>query len=158
MAKAREIPDLRPDLPFSDAASSILAVRADEVWEHEARASKADDVEGVHAMRVATRRVRAVMEIFAECFPKKRHRAALREVKRLGAALGERRDPDVMIGRLRSLQADLAAADAPGVESLVSALTEKQSSGDECVARQLEAARVDRLPERLRLLAAEVRR
>ena len=157
MAKARDIPELRPNMPFREAASLSLAIRAGEVWEHEARASAPDDVEGVHDMRVATRRLRAVMEIFAESFPKKRHRSALREVKRLGAALGERRDPDVMIARLRSLQEDLAAADAPGVESLVSELAARQAGGSERVARQLAAARAERLPERLRLLSAEVR-
>ena len=58
------------------------------------------DIEGVHDMRVATRRLRAAMEIFAPCFPKKRHRGALREVKGLADLLGTRRDPDVMIERL----------------------------------------------------------
>lgn len=155
MAKARDIPDLRPDLPFREAASLSLAVRADELWAH---AGKVDaDPESVHATRVATRRLRAVMEIFAECFPKKRHRRALRDVKRLGAALGERRDPDVMIGRLRTLQAELAAVDAPGVESLIAELGAKQAAGDERIAEELAAAREKKLPERLRLLAAEVR-
>ena len=156
MAKARDIPDLRAELPFRDAGSLTLAVRADELWEHADGVSGAD-AEGVHATRVATRRLRAVMEIFAECFPKKRHRRALREVKQLGAALGARRDPDVMIARLREIGAELAAEDAPGVESLIGELEAGRAAGDERIDEQLRAAREEKLPERLRLLAAEAR-
>ena len=48
-------------------------------------------------MRVATRRLRAALEVFEPCFPRKRHRKALKRVKALADALGERRDRDVAI-------------------------------------------------------------
>ena len=83
MAKAREIPGLTADIPFREAAALAVGTRADEVWEHEHRVMDTGDIEGVHDMRVATRRLRAAMEIFAPCFPKKRHKKALREVKGL---------------------------------------------------------------------------
>jgi CHAD domain-containing protein len=35
------------------------------------------EIENVHAMRVATRRLRAAMEIFASAFPRKQHRVLL---------------------------------------------------------------------------------
>ena len=58
------------------------------------------DIERVHDMRVATRRLRAALEVFEPCFPKKRLSAALSEVKALADALGERRDRDVTIAAL----------------------------------------------------------
>src|SRR5687767_12406127 len=97
-------------------------MRAAEVWEHEQRATDIDDIEGVHDMRVATRRLRAAMEIFAPCFPRKRHRKALGEVKDLAELLGERRDPDVMIERVQGVGANLSQDDQPGIESLCDAL------------------------------------
>ena len=55
-------------------------------------------------MRVATRRLRAALEIFEPCFPAKPYDQALGEVKRLADALGERRDRDVAIAALPRLQ------------------------------------------------------
>ena len=157
MAKARDIPGLAADVSFREAASAAVGTRAAEVWEHEHRVLDTGKIEGVHDMRVATRRLRAVMEIFAPCFPKKRHREALREVKKLADLLGERRDPDVMIGRLRAVAGDLTNEDRPGIESLIEELEAGQAEANERVARALEAARERKLPERLELLAAEVR-
>ena len=65
-------------------------------------------------MRVATRRLRAALEVFEPCFPKKAHAAVLSEVKELADALGERRDRDVTIGALESFADELTAPDRPG--------------------------------------------
>ena len=157
MAKAREIPGLSADLPFREAAALTVGTRADEVWEHEHRVMDTIDIEGVHDMRVATRRLRAAMEIFAPCFPKKRHRRALREVKELADLLGARRDPDVMIKRLRAVEGELTQEDRPGIESLCEELRAGQDDANRRLAAALDEARDGKLPERLRLLAAEVR-
>ena len=157
MAKAREISGLEADLPFREAAALAVATRAEEVWEHEHRVMDTGDIEGVHDMRVATRRLRAAMEIFAPCFPKRRHRKALREVKKLADALGGRRDPDVMIERLRAMKGDLTQEDGPGIDSLCDELRGGQEEANRRLADALAAIRDDRLQERLRLLAAEVR-
>jgi CHAD domain-containing protein len=157
VAKAREIPGLEPGLSFREAASLAVGARAEEVWEHEPRVLDTADIEGVHDMRVATRRLRAVMEIFQPCFPKKRHRKALSEVKGLADTLGERRDPDVMIDRLRVLEATLTSEDAPGIESLVEELRAGQRQANETLERELHRLDEGRLRERLALLAAEVR-
>jgi CHAD domain-containing protein len=157
VAKARDIPGLAPELPFRDAASLAVGTRAAEVWDHEHGVLDTGKIEGVHDMRVATRRLRAVMEIFAPCFPKKRHREALRDVKGIADVLGERRDPDVMIGRLREVADELTSEDRPGIESLIEQLEAGQTDANERVGRALDEARNGKLPERLELLAAEVR-
>lgn len=157
MAKARDIPGFAADLPFREAAALAVGTRADEVWEHEHRAMDTADIEGVHDMRVATRRLRAAMEIFAPCFPKKRHRSTLREVKDLADLLGTRRDPDVMIERLRAIEAGLTQEDRPGIESLCDELRAGQEEANRRLSEGLAKLREERLPERLRLLAAEVR-
>jgi CHAD domain-containing protein len=157
VAKARDIHGLSAELPFREAAAIAVGTRADELWDHRHRALDTDDIEGVHDMRVATRRLRAAMEIFAPVFPRKRHRRALREVKGLADALGERRDPDVMIAGLRELESKLSKEDMPGIESLVDELRAGQGEANEALERALAEATEGRLPERLRLLAAEVR-
>lgn len=157
MAKARDIHGLSAELPFREAAAIAVGMRADEVWEHQHRALDTADIEGVHDMRVATRRLRAAMEIFAPVFPGKRHKKALGEVKRLADVLGERRDPDVMIAGLRELEAKLTKEDMPGIESLIDELRAGQDEANELLERTLGEAAEDKLPERLQLLAAEVR-
>src|SRR3954463_12330347 len=93
MAKARDIPDLEHAASFREAAAMAVEIRAEEGFEHAAGVLDTNDIERVHAMRVATRRLRAVMEIFAPAFPKKPHRALLKEVKALADPPAQRRHP-----------------------------------------------------------------
>src|SRR3954449_10225251 len=111
MARARAIPDIEFAENFREAAAMAVEVRAEEVFEHASGVLDTSDIERVHAMRVATRRLRAVMEIFASAFPKDEHRALLKEVKALADALGERRDRDVLIDSMTKIGAALTAED-----------------------------------------------
>ena len=56
-------------------------------------------------MRVASRRLRAVLEIYEPCFPRKALHDVLADVKALADALGERRDPDVHLAAARGAAA-----------------------------------------------------
>ena len=115
------------------------------------------DIERVHAMRVATRRLRAVMEIFAPAFPKKQHRRALREVKALADALGERRDRDVAIEAMTRIGEALTTTDRRGIDHLVAELRDEQAAANGILARALEEIEADDLQGRLRALAAGAR-
>jgi putative phosphoesterase len=58
---------------------------------------KGEDVEYVHKMRVSSRRIRAAMPLFKSCFPKRRFRMWLKQIKRITRFLGDARDLDVQI-------------------------------------------------------------
>ena len=60
------------------------------------------DIEYIHRMRVASRRLRAALPLFEPCFPKKQYRLWATELKKVTRALGEARDADVQIDFLRS--------------------------------------------------------
>jgi hypothetical protein len=62
-----------------------------------------------------------------------------------------------MIARLREVEAQLGREEAPGIESLVEELKAGQQQGNEGVAEALAEVRSARLPQKLALLAAEVR-
>ena len=145
MAKAADIP-LRPDMTYAEAAALTVSVRAGEVWEHSENVLDTSDIERVHAMRVATRRLRAVLEIFAPAFPRTRHRAVLREVKALADALGMRRDPDVHLEALEG---------AEGVDPLVELFRAEQAEGNELLKAALEHAEVTDLRGQLEQLARD---
>lgn len=157
MARAREVGDLDCEESFALTAARVIDVRADEVIDHSAGVLELDDIERVHDMRVATRRLRAAMEVFRPCFPGKQHRAALREVKALADALGKRRDPDVWIEALESFSAGVGAGEQRGVAVLVEELRREQESANERLAPFVTEERLVRLREDLRRLSAAAR-
>ncbi len=149
---AEEI-ELDPGEPFGVAASRVVRQRADELFAEQEGVLDIDDIERVHDMRVATRRLRAALEIFAECFPAQDHKEVLKEVKALADALGERRDPDVQVEALGKLGARMPVADRPGVEYVIARMRERQLAANVVLAAALEHARDEDLHVRLRALS-----
>ena len=145
MAKAADIP-LDPEMTFSSAAALTVSTRADEVFEHAEGVLDTSEIERVHDMRVATRRLRAVLEIFAPSFPRGRHREVLADVKALADALGERRDPDVQLEALDGVE---------GVEAFAERLRAEQEAGNATLSAALQHAEETDLRGRLHALVAE---
>src|SRR5271165_4577400 len=104
MAKAREIRGLSCDDPFKTAAGKILWTRFEELLSFREQVLKPAgpdaSVEAIHDMRVASRRLRASLEVFVDVFPRAPYRVMLRTIKDLADGLGEVRDIDVMVERL----------------------------------------------------------
>lgn len=143
--------------PFGKAAARVVEVRAAEVFERSDGVLDMGEIERLHDMRVATRRLRAAMEVFEPCFPGKRHRKALKRVKRLADALGERRDRDVEIEFLEGLAAEMAEDDRAALEKLIAGLREEQRAANEALAPFLAPKRLRKLRRRLRDLAKAAR-
>jgi CHAD domain-containing protein len=145
--------ELAPGEPFAAAGARIVRRRADELFALADGVLDVDDAEAVHDMRVASRRLRAALEVFTPCFPRRRHAAVLREVKALADALGERRDPDVRLAALAALAADAPPPLRPGIELLAARTRNEQAAGNAALAGALEAARAGDLHGRLQGLA-----
>ncbi len=158
MARAREVPGLDPEERFDQAAARVVEARAAEVFEHSAGVLDLDDVEPVHDMRVATRRLRAALEMFRPCFPRKRYRAALKPLKELADALGERRDRDVSIELLGAFLGETPAADRGRLEILVARLRAEQLAANEELAGFLTKERLGSLRGALEDLVEGARR
>ena len=134
MAKAKPIPELSADAPYTEAAAKVISVRGAELAEQAQGVLDTGDIERVHDMRVATRRLRAALEIFEPCFPAKSYAQALAEVKRLADALGERRDRDVAIVALHGFNDQIAAPDRRGVTSLIEQFRSEQQEANDGLA------------------------
>ena len=134
MAKARLIPDLSAEQSYAEAAARVVSIRAAELVEEAQGVLDTGDIERVHDMRVATRRLRAALETFEPCFPTKPYGLALSEVKRLADALGERRDRDVAIAALHTFNDQMPAPDRRGVTSLIEQLRSEQKQANEELA------------------------
>ena len=157
MAKARPIPGIGEDDPFALAAAEIVAMRAAELGEQSADVLDLDDIERVHDMRVASRRLRAAIEVFWPCFPKAGAKAVLAEVKELADALGERRDRDVAIAMLGSFGAAMPHPDRRGIASLIEELEAEQLAANDGLAAPVEPDRLARLEAAIHGLAAAAR-
>ena len=149
MAKARPIPGLRCEDSYSLAAAKVVAVRAAELAKHSEGVLDTSDIERVHDMRVATRRLRAALEIFEPCFPPKAYGDALGEVKRLADALGERRDRDVAISTLHGFNDQMPTPDRRGIASLIEQLTVEQEDANRELAPLVEQQHLRALRESL---------
>jgi CHAD domain-containing protein len=134
VAKAKPIPDLSADVPYTEAAARVVSVRGAELAEQAQGVLDTGDIERVHDMRVATRRLRAALEIFEPCFPANSYAQALAEVKRLADALGERRDRDVAIAALHGFNDQMPAPDRRGVTSLIEQFRSEQQEANEGLA------------------------
>jgi CHAD domain-containing protein len=158
VAHAREVPGFDCGESFAGAAARVVEARAAEVFEQAPGVLDVGDVERVHDMRVATRRLRAALEVFEPCFPRKARRKAVNRVKALADALGERRDRDVQIELLEGLAAELPEADREAVAALVERLREEQLRANRELAPYVAAKRLRKLRRRLRGLVKAAER
>jgi CHAD domain-containing protein len=155
VAKARPVGELRPQEPFAAAAAKVVAIRAAELREHSQGVLDLTDIEPVHDLRVATRRLRAVLEVFAPCFPKRARRSVIADLKRLADALGERRDRDVQINALHEFANTLRDDERAGVRGLIDAIAAERPLANAALAPVVTEAFMADLSERLeRLIAA----
>ena len=78
-----------------------------------------EDIEYIHKLRVASRRLRTSLTVFEECLPKKRIKAWKKAVKTLTTSCGEARDQDVLIAYLQNYVVNLEPRAAVGIEYLL---------------------------------------
>ena len=154
MARPRRV-EVDCEEPFAAAAARVVAARSQELFAQSAGVLDLDDVERVHDMRVATRRLRAALELFETCFPPKRWRKALRRVRALADALGERRDLDVELELLEDLEGSLARADRRAFDDLVGGLRTRQLEANEHLAAFVTSKRLRKLKRRLHRLTED---
>jgi CHAD domain-containing protein len=145
--------ELRPEQSFASAAREVVGARSAEVFAHSSeKVLDPRRPEGVHKMRVATRRLRAALEVFEAAFPHKRFRKSLAEVKQLAGALGERRDRDVQIELLESLRKSAGRRERHTIDDLLNELRREQALANEQLLAALEHARESELGARLERL------
>jgi CHAD domain-containing protein len=152
VASARKV-ELDCEASFAVAARRVVKVRAKEVFKQAGGVLDLEQVERVHDMRVATRRLRAALEIFEACFPRKQHRKSLKRVKALADALGERRDLDVEIELLEGLADRVAGEDREALAALIEDLRARQRQANDDLAPCVTAKRLKKLRRRLAKLA-----
>jgi CHAD domain-containing protein len=113
MARAKPITGIDCGRYAIEAIGSVLITRMEEMCAFRDRALDSSDPEGVHDMRVSSRRLRGALSDFAPYLGKRSLANAEKQITILADALGEVRDQDVAIAGLEKLAArapDEAAA------------------------------------------------
>lgn len=111
-------------------------------------------VEGVHAMRVATRRTRAALRLFRDDLPARRPARLREELKWLAASLGAVRDLDVLIAALRGWRSQLPKQQRSGWDALLAEIARRRTGAHRALLRVLESRRYERLLEGVQALGA----
>jgi hypothetical protein len=141
--KARKVRGLDPDGPLRENASRIAQVRLDELYSFVPRALDPGEVQALHDMRIAAKRLRYVFEVTEGALGKLAKDGA-KQARRLQDLLGEIHDCDEMVPRALEHIDRLRAQD---VEAALSV------NGAE--AEDLEAATVREAPNRRRYRGLE---
>ena len=88
-------PGLTADDSMAEAARKILRFHLQRMLRHEPGTRAGEDIEDLHDMRVATRRMRAAIRVFLDYLDMDQMKPFVKGLRRTGRALGAVRDLDV---------------------------------------------------------------
>jgi len=94
-------PGLQADDGMAEAARKTLYFHFLQMLHHEPGTRSGEDIEELHDMRVATRRMRAALQIFADYLDVEKYAPYAKGLQRTGRLLGEVRDLDVFWEKTR---------------------------------------------------------
>ncbi len=114
--------ELAPEDQFCSAMSKLIATRYETLWKTMPAAIAGDDIEGVHDVRVASRRLRAAMDVAVACFPSDWYRPLHKNAKAITSSLGAVRDLDVQIEALSFQRLNSPPEEWPGIDYLLTKL------------------------------------
>jgi len=113
MAKAKRIKGIKCNDAAAAGIGLVLTTRFQEMQGFHETALDFSDPEGVHSMRVASRRLRSALRDFMPYIRRRDLTSLLKQTKSIAAALGEVRDQDVAIAALEKIE-KRAPAEASG--------------------------------------------
>lgn len=94
-------PGVQADDHMAEAVRKILRYHFAIMLAHEAGTRSGEDIEDLHDMRVATRRMRSALRLFGSYFQPKAIRRFQKDLRKAGRALGRVRDLDVFDHKAR---------------------------------------------------------
>jgi CHAD domain-containing protein len=146
-----EVPvsDLAGDATAGDVVRRAIALSVIRLILHDPVVRLDVDLEGVHQARVATRRLRSDLRTFRSLVEPDFATTVRDELGWLAATLGEVRDGDVLLQRLRGRAAELPEAERAGAAAVLATLEQDRDAAHARLVETLRSARYVELLDRL---------
>ncbi|MBN1953844.1 MAG: CHAD domain-containing protein [Anaerolineae bacterium] len=143
-------PGVRRDDSMVEAARKTFLFHLQHMLYHEPGVRAGEDVEALHDMRVATRRLRAAFRVFDGYLEQKRFKPFLRDLRRTGRVLGVVRDLDVFWQKSAAYLSALPPEQRSGLAPLQAAWEEEYRQARVQLLAYLDGARHSRFKEQFR--------
>jgi CHAD domain-containing protein len=142
----------RPGLTVNDtmaeAARKTLYFHLKRMANHEQGTRLGEDIEELHDMRVATRRMRAAISVFGEYMDMKKIKPFAKNLRRVGGVLGSVRDLDVFQQKAHAYIDTLPPRRRDEMEPLLTVLTEQHQTAREQMIGFMDSPKYARFKRR----------
>jgi len=140
-AGAMAAPGVLPEDTLAEAGRKVLRYHFGQMLLHEEGTRLGEDIEELHDMRVATRRMRAAMEVFEQAYQPKTLKAHLKGLRQTGRSLGQVRDLDVFLEKADQYLRGQPPEFIPGLQPLRNAWMERREASRVEMLAYLESAK-----------------
>jgi len=134
---------------FAQSARRMLLERTKKLLDWHDEVLKNEDVEAVHKMRVASRRLRATLDAYEPCCKPGQFKKVYRRIKKVADALGTVRDTDVMLEGLRSQLEQVSSEERTGMQWLIDRLDIYRQQRQQVLETRLSALDEDVLKQQI---------
>jgi len=145
MAKARRIKGIDCNEVATAGIRLVLRGRFEEMRKLRSDALKWEDPEGVHSMRVASRRLRSALRDFMPYLRKRGLSSSAKEIREIADALGDVRDQDVAIMALEKLSSEAPADVSNLLNGIIELRREARNEAREKLKKTITTARLKEL-------------
>ncbi|MHB1919809.1 MAG: CYTH and CHAD domain-containing protein, partial [Acidimicrobiales bacterium] len=154
--------DVGPEATLGDVAYAVIRRQLRELYAHEPGTRLGENPEELHDLRVATRRLRAAMDLFSSALPS-RASAVREELRWIAGELGAVRDLDVQLDELTKMGrwsdewagTGTGTGTGTGLAHLHALLTAERDRARESLLDALDSSRWERLTAALLALARQ---
>ena len=133
-------PGVQPGDAMSEAGRKVLRFHLRRMLLNEPGTRRGNEIEALHDMRVATRRMRAAFRIFEEYFEAGALAPFLKTLRRTGRALGEVRDLDVFRDKVRAYLETVPEAQTGGLDGFLVELQARREAARMRLLAHLDGA------------------
>ncbi|HSR28987.1 MAG TPA: CHAD domain-containing protein, partial [Anaerolineae bacterium] len=141
-------PGIQADDPMSEAGRKTFRFHYRRMLYHEPGTRQGEDIEALHDMRVATRRMRAAFRVFGGYFEPKAVARYSKGLKRTGRALGPVRDLDVFRAKVQAYVSTLPESKQESLNGFLSTLEVQRDAARARMIAYLNDAKYARFVER----------
>jgi CHAD domain-containing protein len=145
MVKAKKVSGIDCQAPALTGIQRVLQQRFEEMCKLRHSALKWKDPEGVHSMRVASRRLRSAASDFLPYVNKRVLSSSLKQIKGLADVLGNVRDLDVAIMALEKLTSEIPSDYSKTLDDLIEARKEIRKEARKELKTELDQLRMQEI-------------